>query len=130
MKCKCTVASTHCYYCMMHVCMECTDNPDEHEAGTRRCKECKEDKNLEKETKVTKPKEQRTKLEKRTQLQRKNSLNEIKSTPNKVNLEKKEDTIKRKSEESPEQNSQPKTKKDGKELEAVTNQGDCSTEEN
>ena len=64
----CLSTKTHCYYCSTHVCAECSTNPDEHEAGTRKCKDCKlmnEANNEEKQEKKVKPapKEQRKKPE-------------------------------------------------------------------
>ena len=35
--CKCNTTKDNCYYCLVHVCPECSENRDELEAGMRRC---------------------------------------------------------------------------------------------
>ena len=37
--CKCRTTKHHCYFCLAHVCQDCSANKDELEAGVRKCAE-------------------------------------------------------------------------------------------
>ena len=43
--CKCSTTKDHCYFCLVHLCKDCSEKRDDLDSGVRKCKngECKKD---------------------------------------------------------------------------------------